>query len=186
MNGQAKLLDGKGNLVGFGKQTKGNLFYLDLSNCSCLIAQVEEIWLWHKRLCHVNFDNLIKIRKYKRVRGIPSLKKPDMGLCKNCQIGKMVKTSFKSKDYHLEEVLELVHIELCGPIGIESYSGDKYFILFVDDYSRKMTVMYLKEKFEAFQKFKWQTSGCSQCVMYLAHFSSRVHQLQDQKNGINA
>lgn len=67
MNGQAKLLDGKENLVGFGKQTKCNLFYLDLSDCSCFIAQVEESLLWHKRLCHVNFDNLVKIRKHKRV-----------------------------------------------------------------------------------------------------------------------
>ena len=67
----------------------------------------------------------------------------------------MGKSSFRSKDYHLEEVLELVHTNLCGPIRIESYSGDKFFILFVDDYSRMMTVMYLKEKSEPFQKFKW-------------------------------
>ena len=89
MNRKAKLLDGKGNLVGSGKQTKRNLFYLDLSESSCFIAQVEESWLWHKILCHVNFDNQIKISKNKRVRGIPSLRKPDMGLCKNCQVGKM-------------------------------------------------------------------------------------------------
>ena len=81
-----------------------------------------------------------------------------MGLCKNCQIGKMGKTSFKSKDYHSEEVLELVHTNLCGPIGIESYSGDKYFILFVDDYSRMMIVMYRKDKSKAFQKFKWYSA----------------------------
>ena len=42
MNGKTTLLDGKGNLVGFDKQTKGNLFYLDLSESSCFIAQVEE------------------------------------------------------------------------------------------------------------------------------------------------
>ena len=83
MNGKAKLLDVKGNLVGLGNQTKGNLFYLDLSESSCFISQVEESWLWHKMLCHVNFDNLVKIRKNKRVRGIPSLRKVDMGLCKN-------------------------------------------------------------------------------------------------------
>ena len=41
MNGKDKLLDGKGNLVGSSKQTKGNLFYLDLSESSCFIAQVE-------------------------------------------------------------------------------------------------------------------------------------------------
>ena len=43
---------------------------------------------------------------------------------------------------------------LCWPIDIERYNGDKYFILFVDDYSRMMTVMYLKDKSKAFQKFK--------------------------------
>lgn len=118
LNGKAKLLDGKGNMVGSGKQTKGNLFYLDLSESSCFIAQVEESWLYHKILCHVNFDNMVKIRKKKRVRGIPSLRKPDMALWKNCQIGKMGKTSFKRKNYHSEEVLELVHIDLCGPIRI--------------------------------------------------------------------
>ena len=80
----------------------------------------------HKILCHVNFDNLVKIRKNKRVRGIPSLRKLDMGLCKNCQIGKMEKTSFKSKNYHSKEVLELVHTNLCGPIGIETYSREKF------------------------------------------------------------
>ena len=102
------MLDGKGNLVGSGKQTKGNLFYLDLSDFSCFIAQVEESWLWNKRLCHVNFDNLVKIRKHKIIRGVPSLKKFDMDLCKNCQIGKMGKTSLKRKNYQLEEVLEIV------------------------------------------------------------------------------
>ena len=89
MHGKARLLDDKGKLIGSGKQTKGNLFYLDLGDCSCLIAQVEESWLWHIRLCHVNFDNMVKIRKFKKVRGIPSLKKRDVSLCKNCQIGKM-------------------------------------------------------------------------------------------------
>ena len=40
MNGKAKLLDGKGNMIRSRKQTKGNLFYLDLSESSCFIAQV--------------------------------------------------------------------------------------------------------------------------------------------------
>ena len=42
MEGKARLLDSKGNLVGSGKKTKGNLFYLDLSESSCFISQVEE------------------------------------------------------------------------------------------------------------------------------------------------
>ena len=50
MNGKAKLLDGKGNPIGSANQTKGNLFYLNLSESSCFIAQVEESCLWYKRL----------------------------------------------------------------------------------------------------------------------------------------
>ena len=99
MQGKERLLDEKGKLIRLGKQTKGNLFYLDLGECSCFISQVEESWLWHRRLCHVNFYNIVKIRKFRKVRGIPNLTKLDVGLCKNCQIGKMGKTSFKSKNY---------------------------------------------------------------------------------------
>ena len=98
---------------------------------------------------------MVKTRKFKKIRGIPNLKKPDVGLCKNCQIGKMGNTIFKSKIYQSKDILKIVHIDLCGPIGVESYSGEKLFILFFDDYSRMMTVMYLKEKSEAFEKFKW-------------------------------
>ena len=68
----------------------------------------------------------------------------------NCQIGKMGKASFKRKNYHSKEVLEMVHTDLCGPARIESYTGDKCFLLFVDDYSSIMTMMYLKEKSKAF------------------------------------
>ena len=45
MNGKAKLLDGKGNLVGTSNQTKGNLFYLDLSNSSCFLTHAKESWI---------------------------------------------------------------------------------------------------------------------------------------------
>ena len=74
MHEKARLLDNKGKLIGSGIQTKGNLFYLELGECSCFIAQVEESWLQHRQLCHVNFDNLVKIRKFRKVRGIPSIK----------------------------------------------------------------------------------------------------------------
>ena len=67
----------------------------------------------------------------------------------------MGKTSFKSKNYQFEDILEIVHTNLCEPIGVESYSGEKLFILFVDYYSRMMTVMYLRENLDAFEKFNW-------------------------------
>lgn len=68
-------MDGKGNLVGSGNQRKGDLFYLDLIEISCILAQVEDSWLWNKRMCHANLDNMVTIRKNRKVRGIPNLKK---------------------------------------------------------------------------------------------------------------
>ena len=91
----------------------------------------------------------------KKVRGLPKLKKPDNTMCKQCQLGKMTKSSFKRKTYTSNEVLELVYTDLFGPIEVQSYKGDRYIMLFVDDYSRMMTVMFLKQKLEAFQMFKW-------------------------------
>ena len=97
----------------------------------------------------------MNIGKMKKVRGFPKLKKLDNAICKQFQLGKMTKSSFKSKTYTSSDILKLVHIDLCGPIGVERYYGDKYFILFVDDYSRMMIVMFIKAKSDAFQLFKW-------------------------------
>ena len=74
--------------------------------------------------------------------GIANLKKPNMGMCKQCWIGKMIKRSFRSHPYNSDEVLELIHTYLCASIGIEIYYGDMYFILFFDDYSRMFPIMF--------------------------------------------
>ena len=65
---------------------------------------------------------MVKISKFRKVRDIPSLKKPNVGFRKSYEIGKMGKNSFKRKKYRSEDVLEMVHTDLCGPNGIESYS----------------------------------------------------------------
>ena len=56
----------------------------------------------------------------------------------------MTKSSFKSKMYTSKEILEFVHIHSYGSIEMQSYKGDKYIMLLVDDYSRIMIVIFLK------------------------------------------
>ena len=80
----------------------------------------------------------------KKVRGFPKLKKPDNVMCKQCQLGKLTKSRFKSKNYTSKGILEIVHTDLCGPIEVQSYKGDKYIMLFVDYYFRMMKFMFLK------------------------------------------
>ena len=64
-------------------------FYLDMNDVTCLVVEFDDVWLWNKKLCHVNFDKLVSISNMKRVRGFPKMKKPDNVICKQCQLGKM-------------------------------------------------------------------------------------------------
>ena len=83
-NKTAKIYDTDENMIGKGDQTRSNLFYLDMEDSTCPILKLDDAWLLHIRLCHVNFDNLISISKMKKVRGYPKLKKPDNTVCKQC------------------------------------------------------------------------------------------------------
>jgi len=69
-------------------QTKGNIFHLSGTGKSCLIAQINQSWLWHRRMCHVNFDNIVKISSTQAVRDLPKLVKPTDSMCRECQLGK--------------------------------------------------------------------------------------------------
>ena len=55
-NKTAKIYDTNGKLIGKGDQNRSDLFYLDIEDSTCLIAKFDDVWLWHKRLCHVNLD----------------------------------------------------------------------------------------------------------------------------------
>ena len=48
-----------------------------------------------------------------------------MSVCaRTIKLAKMGKTSFKSKNYQSKDVLEIVHTNLCGPIGVQIYNGE--------------------------------------------------------------
>ena len=70
---------------------------------------------------------------------------------------KFVKTSFKSKDIvSTSRPLELLHIDLFGPVSTASLYGSKYGLVIVDDYSRWSWVKFLKSKddsYDVFSKF---------------------------------
>jgi len=66
-----------------------------------------------------------------------------------------VRTSFSKKaEYLAKQLLQLIHIDICGSITPKIFSAKRYFITFIDDFSRKTWVYFLKEKFEAFEVFK--------------------------------
>lgn len=66
----------------------------------------------------------------------------------------MTSISFKRKKCSSENILDLVHTDLCIPMRTKIYFGDRHFMLFTVDYSKMMWVTFLKDKSEAFSKFK--------------------------------
>ena len=94
-------------------------------------------WVWHKRLGHANLRLISNLSKSQLVKGLPDIDYHSDALCGACQKEKIVKKSFKSKDiFSTSRPLELLHIDLFGPVTIESLYGSKYGLVIVDDYNR--------------------------------------------------
>ena len=65
---------------------------------------------------------------------------------------------FKTTTHKTEEVLDYVHTDVWGPIRVASLGGTMYFVTFIDDYSLKVWVYFMRHKLETFAKFKlWKT-----------------------------
>jgi hypothetical protein len=108
--------------------------------------------LWHRRLAHINYKELPYICKV--VTGLPELKVDQEGICNGCSQGKNIKNPFPKRDSKVEGVLELIHSDVCGPMPSSSIRGYVYYVSFIDNYSRKTWIYFLKYKDEVLSKFK--------------------------------
>ena len=87
------------------------------------------------------------------VTGLPMVSCKD-GVCFGCVLEKHHRDSFhKRASWHVSVPLELVHSDLCGPLPSASFSGLKYLLTFIDDYSRRTWFCFLKLESEVFNMF---------------------------------
>jgi len=75
-------------------------------------------------------------------------------VCRGCALGKNVKVSFRSSDSRSKNILDLVHSYVCGLMSVPSASGCRYYVTFIDDYSRRTWIYFIKTKDEVFNQFK--------------------------------
>ncbi|GJS20805.1 retrovirus-related pol polyprotein from transposon TNT 1-94 [Tanacetum coccineum] len=116
-------------------------------NPICLMAKAtsSQAWLWHRRLSHLNFDTINLLSKNNIVNGLPKLKFVKDHLCSSCELGKAKRKSFHTKTTpSSKRRLQLLHMDLCGPMRVESINGKKYVLVIVDDYSRYTWTHFLK------------------------------------------
>ncbi|GFT99631.1 retrovirus-related Pol polyprotein from transposon TNT 1-94 [Trichonephila clavipes] len=110
--------------------------------------------IWHQRFCHVNNDYLVKTSKNDSVKGLPRLTDNGKTHCIPCKLAKSKRVSFKKTGaVRSKRPLELLHMDLCGPMPTESQGGNKYFLSIIDYYSRKVTVFPIRNKSDVFHTF---------------------------------
>ncbi|KAI0524689.1 hypothetical protein KFK09_004071 [Dendrobium nobile] len=115
----------------------------------------EYSWLWQQRLCHASMKTLRKVTQKDLVRGVPKLKFSKDHLCDACQLGKQVHSTFHPiKDISTSRPLEVLHMDLFGPISTAILGGKVYGFVIVDDYSRFTWTRFLSHKNESFEEFK--------------------------------
>ncbi|GJU52616.1 retrovirus-related pol polyprotein from transposon TNT 1-94 [Tanacetum coccineum] len=117
--------------------------------CFMAKASPTQAWLWHRRLSHLNFDYITLLSKKEVVNGLPKLKYVKDQLCSSCEMSKAKRSSFKSKVVPSSKGrLNLLHMDLCGPMRVASINGKKYILVIVDDYSRYTWTLFLRSKDE--------------------------------------
>lgn len=87
----------------------------------------------------------------KELMKIPKM--AELSFCEGCVEGKMQRKSFKPVG-EIRSKLQCVHSDVCGPMPMESIGRRKYFVTFIDDYSRCCSVYFVQHKSEVLEKFK--------------------------------
>ncbi|KAI3770797.1 hypothetical protein L6452_01941 [Arctium lappa] len=167
----------KGPTVTFGDNSRGSTRgYGTLSNGSITfnkVAYVEGLMhnllsikdfmkkncLWHKRLSHLNFKTLNALSNKDLVVGMPKLSFVKEKLCATCEKGKLTKSSFKTKKcFSTSTPLQMLHMELCGPVSTPSLEGKRNSTLesFFDDKG-------IPQNFDAVRMVLWRGKNRTLC-----------------------
>jgi hypothetical protein len=96
--------EGLGKLVATTMRTPNNIYILnEIGKERCFLGKENESWIWHKRMGHMNFDNLVKISRKEAVREMPKISKPTNTMCKHCLHGKKTRIEFRMKEYSVQQ-----------------------------------------------------------------------------------
>ncbi|GJY40714.1 retrovirus-related pol polyprotein from transposon TNT 1-94 [Tanacetum coccineum] len=128
-----------GRIIGRGIRKKG-LYVMKLGNMPkdkiCLATIDENSTFWHRRLGHANMHLIQSLASKELFRNLPK-RKFDQHFCDACKIEKQAHASHKAKNMvSMTRCLELLHMDLFSPSTIQSYEGNLYTLVIVDDYSR--------------------------------------------------
>nr|CCA17998.1 putative polyprotein [Albugo laibachii Nc14] len=166
--------------------TSKNMYMLELlvgtsksiASVASLRVSKQDLNLWHAWVGHLPIDQIQKLQQCVSGIHVNELLAHDVyddeDVCSGCAKGKASVKPFnklKNKEYSTTDVLEIVHSDIMGPITPTSVGGSRYVLTFTDDYSRLVTVYFLKTKsqvvdysIEYKSKMERQTTKQLKCI----------------------
>lgn len=115
-------------------------------------SQNDSTYLWHLRMGHLNVTDVKKLPVY--TDGVTLSEDTSNVTCTQCMEGKQARLPFNHVGSRATRPLELIHSDLCGPMENSSFAGMKYFITYIDDFTRMVHVYLLKDKLNILESFK--------------------------------
>lgn len=134
-----------------------NLFYLQKESPQAYITSRYEqsrTRTWHERLGHLNARDVNLMWKTQAVNGIKLDANPTPIDCEICAAGKLSSAPFPTGSRRTSGALDIVHTNVCGPMRTESHGRTRYFVTFIDDYTRWCEIYFMRNKGEVAEKFK--------------------------------
>ena len=125
-------------------------YALEEKNVKTLAANVETAELWHKRYGHLGYDNLKKLLDGYMVEGInvtaTEFQTAKEAVCDTCVRAKQHRLPFPTSLTKTTGILDLLHMDVCGPMPVQSLGGSRYFATILDDYSDLCMVRTIPRK----------------------------------------
>jgi hypothetical protein len=129
-----------GQLKKIGIRVK-NLYKMEVDGCAAMMGKAEKVVsrdegeLWHSRLGHIHHGALKIMQQISN--GLPMGTLSQLDQCKGCTMRKYVKSTFHEKENRASVILERILRDVCGPFSVASTEKHKYYVIFVDEFSRK-------------------------------------------------
>ena len=109
--------------------------------------------LWHQRLGHIGEKGIQSLQGKVMVEGMSNCNSY-FYICEHCLYGKQNRVNFPSSTTRENEIFELIHNDMFGPVPIPSLEGYLYYISFIHELFRNTCLYFLKKKSWVFNKFK--------------------------------
>ena len=112
----------------------------------CKFDNDSATYLWHYRLGQIGVKRMKKLHAYGLLESLDA--------CEPCLMGKMTKTLFYETMKRANDLFEIIHTDVHGPMSVEARGRYHYFLTFTDDLRRYGYIYLMKHKSETFEKFK--------------------------------